>query len=160
MNLNHILKKIGWGGTYFNWFVCLVFRNLHALGYLKSVTGFFFASTLGLQVPQHDVYMMLNDSTLRNSNLFYVFFILDYVGNPLTGCKRECESNFECSQAQECEGFKCQAACREGGIWQRQSTLDCHYLTLLCDNLKKRMFFQNFFSWQKIFKILKNHFLT
>jgi hypothetical protein len=28
---------------------------------------------------------------------------------------------------------------------QRQSTLDCRYLTLLCDNLKKRMFLQNFF---------------
>jgi hypothetical protein len=30
---------------------------------------------------------------------------------------------------------------------QRQSTLDYRYLTLLCDNLKKRMFLQNFFSW-------------
>jgi hypothetical protein len=33
------------------------------------------------------------------------------------------------------------------GIYQRQSTLDCRYLSLLCDNLKKRMFLQNFFSW-------------
>jgi hypothetical protein len=31
-------------------------------------------------------------------------------------------------------------------INQRQSTLDCRYLTLLCDNLKKRKFLQNFFS--------------
>jgi hypothetical protein len=30
---------------------------------------------------------------------------------------------------------------------QRQSTLDCRYLTLLCDNLKKRMFLKNFFCW-------------
>jgi hypothetical protein len=30
---------------------------------------------------------------------------------------------------------------------QRQETLDLPYLTLLCDNLKNRMFLQNFFSW-------------
>jgi hypothetical protein len=29
---------------------------------------------------------------------------------------------------------------------QRQSTLDYRYLTLLCDNLKKRLLLQNFFS--------------
>jgi nitric oxide synthase oxygenase domain/subunit len=29
---------------------------------------------------------------------------------------------------------------------QRQETLDLPYLTLLCDNLKNRMFLQNFFS--------------
>jgi hypothetical protein len=31
--------------------------------------------------------------------------------------------------------------------YKRQSTLDFRYLTLLCDNLKKRMFLQNFFPW-------------
>jgi hypothetical protein len=30
---------------------------------------------------------------------------------------------------------------------QRQETLDLQYLTLLCGNLKKWMFLQNFFSW-------------
>jgi hypothetical protein len=30
---------------------------------------------------------------------------------------------------------------------QRQETLDLPYLTILCDNLKNRMFLQNFFSW-------------
>jgi hypothetical protein len=35
------------------------------------------------------------------------------------------------------------------GVWtQRQETLDLPYLTLLCDNLKNRMFPQNFFSWR------------
>jgi hypothetical protein len=33
------------------------------------------------------------------------------------------------------------------GFIQRQETLDLPYLTLLCDNLKNRMFLQNFFSW-------------
>jgi hypothetical protein len=33
------------------------------------------------------------------------------------------------------------------GSNQRQETLDLPYLTLLCDNLKNRMFLQNFFSW-------------
>jgi hypothetical protein len=33
-------------------------------------------------------------------------------------------------------------AIRSKGIDQRQSTLDCRYLTLLCDNLKKRKFLQ------------------
>jgi hypothetical protein len=32
-------------------------------------------------------------------------------------------------------------------VAQRQETLDLPYLTLLCDNLKKWMFLQNFFSW-------------
>jgi hypothetical protein len=31
-------------------------------------------------------------------------------------------------------------------ISQRQETLDLRYLMLLCDNLKNRMFLQNFFS--------------
>jgi hypothetical protein len=30
------------------------------------------------------------------------------------------------------------------GFVQRQSTLDCRYLTLLCDNLKKRLFLWEF----------------
>jgi hypothetical protein len=33
------------------------------------------------------------------------------------------------------------------GHTQRQETLDLRYLMLLCDNLKNRMFLQNFFSW-------------
>jgi hypothetical protein len=37
MNLNHVLKKVGRGRD-LNRFVCLVFRNPHALGYPKSVT--------------------------------------------------------------------------------------------------------------------------
>jgi hypothetical protein len=37
--------------------------------------------------------------------------------------------------------ISCNFGCR-----QRQETLDLPYLTLLCDNLKKRMFLQNFFS--------------
>jgi hypothetical protein len=37
---------------------------------------------------------------------------------------------------------------------QRQSTLDCRYLTLLCDNMKKRMFLQNFFSWHYLGNLL------
>ena len=39
----------------------------------------------------------------------------DYIGNPLQGCRRECDSNRDCTQAQECVQFKCVAACREGG---------------------------------------------
>jgi hypothetical protein len=35
---------------------------------------------------------------------------------------------------------------RRFGSSQRQETLDLPYLTLLCDNLKNRMFLQNFFS--------------
>jgi hypothetical protein len=34
---------------------------------------------------------------------------------------------------------------RARGSAQRQETLDLPYLTLLCDNLKNRMFLQNFF---------------
>ena len=39
----------------------------------------------------------------------------DYVGNPLQGCRRECESSRDCSQSQECQRFKCVPVCREGG---------------------------------------------
>jgi hypothetical protein len=40
------------------------------------------------------------------------------------------------------------------GYDQRQSTLDCCYLNLLCDNLKKRMFLQNFFPWHYFGNVL------
>ena len=40
----------------------------------------------------------------------------DYIGNPLQGCRRECDSSRDCTPQQECEQFKCVAACREGGI--------------------------------------------
>jgi hypothetical protein len=39
-------------------------------------------------------------------------------------------------------------------ITQRQSTLDCRYLISLCDNLKKWMFLQNFFSWHYFGNVL------
>jgi hypothetical protein len=41
------------------------------------------------------------------------------------------------------------SSCEQAYQWargQRQETLDLPYLTLLCDNLKNRMFLQNFFS--------------
>jgi hypothetical protein len=41
MNLNHILKKVGRGSSH-NLFSIWYFRNLHALGYLKSATVFWF----------------------------------------------------------------------------------------------------------------------
>ena len=47
-------------------------------------------------------------------NPFYTFY-LDYIGNPLQGCRRECESSRDCSAQQECVQFRCLAACREGG---------------------------------------------
>jgi serine/threonine protein kinase len=40
---------------------------------------------------------------------------------------------------------------------QRQSTLDCHYLTLLCDNLKKRMFLQNLSAFRDVKEILSSY---
>ena len=46
----------------------------------------------------------------------------DYVGNPLQGCRRECESSRDCSPSQECQRFKCVPVCREDGnlilIWK------------------------------------------
>jgi hypothetical protein len=41
MNLNHVLKKVGRGRSH-NLFSFNVFLNLHALGYPKSVTIFWF----------------------------------------------------------------------------------------------------------------------
>merc|ERR1711976_658288 len=38
----------------------------------------------------------------------------DYIGNPLQGCRRECETDRDCSPSQQCSQFKCLAACREG----------------------------------------------
>jgi hypothetical protein len=37
---------------------------------------------------------------------------------------------------------------------QRQSTLDCRYITLLCDNLKKRKFIQNFFFLRLFWEVV------
>ena len=39
----------------------------------------------------------------------------DYVGNPLQGCRRECETSRDCSQSQECQRFKCVPVCRQDG---------------------------------------------
>jgi hypothetical protein len=44
------------------------------------------------------------------------------------------------------------------GCRQRQETLDLPYLTLLCDNLKNRMFLQNFFSWPYFGNVLYRPF--
>ena len=46
---------------------------------------------------------------------FNLFLHKDYIGNPLQGCRRECESSRDCSAQQECVQFRCLAACREGG---------------------------------------------
>jgi hypothetical protein len=81
-------------------------------------------------------------------------------GTPCSSCEEPCK-------CPECTGCCCfeeaaAAAAAEGvsagkyihhmqglvtGVpQQRQETLDLPYLTLLCDNLKNRMFLQNFFS--------------
>jgi hypothetical protein len=49
LNLNHVLKKVGRGRDD-DLFIFWYFLNLHALGYPKSVTGFF-ASTFGSTSP-------------------------------------------------------------------------------------------------------------
>ena len=46
---------------------------------------------------------------------WFMYSFPDYIGNPLSGCRRECESNRDCTSAQECQQFKCVAVCREGG---------------------------------------------
>ena len=35
----------------------------------------------------------------------------------MQGCRRECETDRDCSPSQQCSQFKCLAACREGGIF-------------------------------------------
>lgn len=39
-----------------------------------------------------------------------------YVGNPLSGCRHECESDGECGSQEFCKDFKCQQACSQCGI--------------------------------------------
>lgn len=45
-----------------------------------------------------------------------IFVILGYVGNPLSGCRHECESDGECGSQENCKDFKCQQACTQCGI--------------------------------------------
>jgi len=37
-----------------------------------------------------------------------------YQGNPLSGCRHECESDYECSASQTCRDYRCQSACSPG----------------------------------------------
>lgn len=41
---------------------------------------------------------------------------LGYVGNPLSGCRHECESDGECGSQEHCKDFKCQQACQQCGV--------------------------------------------
>jgi hypothetical protein len=68
MNLNHVLKKIGRGRD-LNWFIGLVFRNLHALGYPKPKTiltfiDFWVNSSLSMMCRQ-SLFLALAASFLR-----------------------------------------------------------------------------------------------
>lgn len=38
-----------------------------------------------------------------------------YVGNPLSGCRHECESDGECGSQEMCKDFKCQSSCSQCG---------------------------------------------
>ena len=49
------------------------------------------------------------------------YFFPDYIGNPLTGCRRECERDSECTSNQQCVQFKCEPVCREGGGFEARS---------------------------------------
>lgn len=37
-----------------------------------------------------------------------------YVGSPLSGCRHECDSDYDCPSSQSCQNFKCISACTNG----------------------------------------------
>jgi hypothetical protein len=88
---NHVLKKVGWGGDE-NWFVCLVFRNLHALGYLKLVTVFlcshFWVNKSLSMMWLHNNFSISPDklysrAAARGSNISHLVFFVCQLGTIL-----------------------------------------------------------------------------
>lgn len=37
-----------------------------------------------------------------------------YIGSPLSGCRHECDSDYDCPSSQSCQNFKCVSACSSG----------------------------------------------
>lgn len=38
-----------------------------------------------------------------------------YIGNPVSGCKHECDSDNDCGPQEHCSGFKCIRSCSQCG---------------------------------------------
>jgi len=55
-----------------------------------------------------------------------------YVGNPLSGCRHECESDGECGSQEYCKDFKCQSACDQCGISAQCSRVTNHRAICEC----------------------------
>nr|CAH0107401.1 unnamed protein product [Daphnia galeata] len=56
-----------------------------------------------------------------------------FMGNPIQGCRRECESDFECDASRACMNFRCQDPCGTCGTYA-----DCNVRDLLltiCDDI-------------------------
>lgn len=58
--------------------------------------------------------------------------IKGYVGNPLSGCRHECESDGECGNQEYCKEFKCQSACDQCGISAQCSRVTNHRAVCEC----------------------------
>ena len=71
--------------------------------------------------------MILNMSPLTPKSKTSFLFHSDYIGNPLQGCRRECETDRDCSPSQQCSQFKCLAACREGGMYLHKTLTFLRY---------------------------------
>lgn len=55
-----------------------------------------------------------------------------YVGNPLSGCRHECDHDGDCSARDMCKNFKCVPACEQCGIGATCNTVANHRAVCEC----------------------------
>lgn len=53
-------------------------------------------------------------------------------GNPISGCKHECDSNSDCGPQQQCQQFKCVNPCNQCGANAECENVRSHLATCKC----------------------------
>ncbi|KAI8442174.1 hypothetical protein MSG28_005781 [Choristoneura fumiferana] len=55
-----------------------------------------------------------------------------YRGSPLSGCRHECESDYDCGSQQSCRDFKCTSPCNDCGVSADCETVAAHRAVCKC----------------------------
>lgn len=89
-----------------------------------------------------------------------IFVISGYVGNPLSGCRHECESDGECGSQENCKDFKCQQACTQCGIGASCVRVSNHRAICECPKVSNTKYTSSLFyappTYYKTLTIPKN----
>lgn len=66
-----------------------------------------------------------------------------YVGNPLSGCRHECESDGECGSQEMCKDFKCQSSCSQCGTGAQCVRVSNHRAVCECPKVSVSAIFSS-----------------